>query len=113
MKSNASIGTFGVVDDRQRLLDQAAGPELEERPLLVGLVELFLALEHRVEALDGRDDDLARGGDGVRGEMLDVVLVGELVAVDGADVLLKLPVGLPPEVGRGPPGTGSASPRRI
>ena len=42
--------------------------------------------------------DLARRGDGVRVEELDVVFVGELVGVHGADELLELPVGLPPEV---------------
>ena len=47
-------GDVLVVDDRQRLLDQA-GRQLEQRLLVGLLVELFLALEDRVEALDRRD----------------------------------------------------------
>ena len=82
-------GDARVVDDRQRLLDQA-GRQLEQRLLVGRLVELFLALEHRVQALDRRDHDLARRGDGVRVEQLDVVFVGELVGVHGADELLEL-----------------------
>ena len=71
-----------VVDDRQRLLDQA-GRQLEQRLLFVVLLELLLALENRVEALDRRDEDLARRGDGVRVQVLDVVFLGELVGVHG------------------------------
>ena len=74
-----------VVDDRQRLL---AGPAsvLELRALLLLGVELRLALEHRVEPLDGGDHDLARRADGVRGEPLDVVELGELAVVVGGPV---------------------------
>jgi hypothetical protein len=87
-----------VEDDRHGLLDEGR-LRLESRMLLVGLVELLVAFEDGIEALDGRDDHLARRGDGVGGELLDVVLVGELVAVDRADELLERLVGLPSEVG--------------
>ena len=60
MKSNVSMGMLRVVDDRQRLLDQR-DVQLEQRLLLVRLVELLLALEDRVEPLDGRDQTLLVG----------------------------------------------------
>ncbi len=73
---------------------------LEERALLVLLVELVLALEHRVEALDGGDADLGRPGRCVfELQVLDVVQLGELAAVVGRDELLELLERLPAEVG--------------
>src|SRR5207237_48559 len=51
-------GEGRVVDDGERLLDQG-GVGLEEGALLVALVELGLAPEDGVEALDGGDADLA------------------------------------------------------
>jgi hypothetical protein len=62
-------------------------------------IEFGFALEHRVEALDGGDDDLGRGPDGVRLEALDVVQLGELaVSVRRAEVG-ELIFGLPAQVG--------------
>jgi hypothetical protein len=52
-----------VVDDGQRFLGETR-LELEERLFLGGFLELLFALEDRIEALDGRDDDLARGRGG-------------------------------------------------
>ena len=72
------MGIFGVVDDRQRLLDERV-LGLEQRAFLVLLLELLLALEHRVEPLDRRDAHLGGRVDGVRLQVLDGVLLGELV----------------------------------
>ena len=90
-------GHLRVVDDRQRLLEERRG-RLEQRAFLVLLVELFLALEDRVEPLDGRDADLGGRVDRVAAKVLDGVFLGELVVVVGADVLLELVVGLPAQV---------------
>lgn len=89
-------GYARVVPHRQRAAARGGG--LEERALLPVLVELLLALEHRVEALDGRYDHPARVVYAVGAQMLDVVLVGEGVPVVRAHVLLELRERLRPEV---------------
>jgi hypothetical protein len=62
----------GVVDHRQRLAHgRARRPEA--RLLLARRVELRLALEHGVHALDRGDDYLGRVADHVRGQPLDLV----------------------------------------
>jgi hypothetical protein len=80
-----------------RLLHRRPG-ELEQRRLLHLGVEVRLALQHRVEALDGRDDDLGGGSDGVRGEPLDVIQLRELPVVVGCAIALELLLGLLAEV---------------
>ena len=60
-------------------------------------VQLF-ATEHGVKALDGADGDAANAIELVRGEVLDVVELGELAAV-GGDELLELRHGLASEIG--------------
>jgi len=54
--------------------------------------------EHGVKALDGADGDAANAIELVRGEVLDVVELGELAAV-GGDELLELGHGLASEIG--------------
>ena len=74
------------------------GGQLEAGFLVDVLVE-FLAAQHRVEALDGADGDARDGVELVRGQVLDVVKLGELAAGVGRDELLELGHGLPAEVG--------------
>ena len=82
-------GNLGVVDDWQRLLEKRI-LRLEQRAFFVLFLEVFLTLEHRVESLDRRDADLRSRSDRVLLQMLNAVLLGELVAVDGTDELLEL-----------------------
>ena len=88
---------FRSVLDRDGL---AAGRTtgLEERLLLVGGIVLGLALQDRVEALDGRDDDLAGRVDGVAAQVLNRELVGEGVGGRRIPELLELVQRLAPEV---------------
>jgi hypothetical protein len=86
-----------VVDHGERLLHRSPG-ELEQRRFLHFGVEVGLTLQHRVEPLHGRDDDLGGGSDGVRGEPLDVVQLGEFPVVVGRAVALELLLGLLAEV---------------
>jgi len=58
----------------------------------------FLAAQHRVKALDGADGDPADRVERVRGEMLDVVKLGELAPGIGCDELLELGGGLASEI---------------
>ena len=81
--SKNSTGMAAVVRHRDRLPDEARAA-VEQRPLLQRRVEVRLALEHRVEPLDGRDDHPGDRVDVVRGQVLDVVELGELAAVVGA-----------------------------
>ena len=69
------------------------------------------ALQHGVHALDGADADPRRGVEGVAGQALDDVLLGELEVVVGRGVLLELLEGLVAEVAavhqeQDPPGAG-------
>ncbi len=89
-------GKRRVVDHRQRLLREPPA-RLEHRVLFIRLVVLGLALEDRVEPLDGRDHHLGGGLDRIPARVLHRVLVGEAVAVVGAGVALELVVGLVPK----------------
>ena len=87
----------GVVDHVGRLALPGLGG-IEAGAFLVAGVELGLALEHRVEALDGRDDDLGGGIDGVRLEPLDGVERRELARVVGRLEVGELVLGLLAEI---------------
>ena len=77
-----------VVSDRKRLAQR--GQILDElRLFLASGIELGLAPEHRVEALDGRDYDFGRGADCVPFEMLNLVEIGKLAMVVGSAVTLE------------------------
>ena len=77
------------VRDGDRLAaERTAG--LEQRLVLVCRVVLGIALEHRVETLDGRDDHLAGRLDLVAAQVLDRVLPGEGVGGAGIPELLEL-----------------------
>ena len=71
-------GDLGVVDDGQGFAGEGGGG-FEEGGFLVFFEELFFALEHGVQPLDGGDADLGGGVEGVFAEVLDVELFGELV----------------------------------
>ena len=58
-----------------------------------------LAAQNRIEALDGADGDASDGVEGVGGEMLDVVNLGELASGVGGNELLELGHGLASEIG--------------
>ena len=73
--------------------------DLEAGALVELLVAARLAAQDRVEALDGGDGDAGDGVEAVRGEVLDVVELGELAAVVGRGELLELLQGLAAEVG--------------
>ena len=88
----------GVVHDRQRFARRAPG-RFELRRRFVFRREVGLALEHRVEALDGGDDDLAGRADGVRREALHGVQLGELAVVAGGAEAVELLLGLLAEIG--------------
>ena len=59
----------------------------------------FLSTQHGVEALDGADGDTSDRIELVRGQVLDVVQLGELAARVGCDELVELAFGLAPEIG--------------
>ena len=67
--------------------------------LLARLVEFLFALEDGVKPLDRGNRDLTGGVEGIRAQVLDVVLVGELVLGVGTVELLELFEGLPAQVG--------------
>ena len=92
--SKVSIGTCGVVGDLHRPVrgDVLAG-------LLVELVVEGLAAQDRVHPLDGGDVDLGDRVEPVRGQVLDVVQLGELAAVVGGVEALELLERLPAQVG--------------
>lgn len=62
------------------------------------LVELGLAAQNRVEPLNGADGDARDGVEGVGGEVLDVVDLGERAPSVGGDELVELALGLFAEV---------------
>jgi hypothetical protein len=64
----------------------------------VGVLGQLLAAQHGVKPLDGADGDAADVVELVRGEVLDVVNGGELPAVIGQHVLIKLGLRLPAEI---------------
>ena len=87
----------GVVDHVRRLALPRLGG-VEGRAFLVAGVELGLALEHRVEPLDGGDDDLGGGIDRVRFEPLDGVERRELARIVGRLEVGELVLGLLAEI---------------
>ncbi len=66
--------------------------------MLVFLLGQFAALEHRVHALDGADDDARALVEVVAGQVLDDVFLAELEVVVGRKVLVEFLLGLAPEV---------------
>ena len=96
MKSKASMGIGGVVGHVLRAV--VGGGDFVAGFFVEVFVE-FLAAQDRVEALDGADGDAGDGIEVVRGEMLDVVDLGELAAGVGRDELLELGHGLAAEIG--------------
>ncbi len=82
-------GDARVVGDRQWFAAEGWA-RLEHRALLPLLLELLLAAEHGVQALDGGYADPAHGVYGVGAQELHVVLVCEGAAGVGAHVLLEL-----------------------
>ncbi len=101
----------GVVDHIGRLALPRLGG-IEGGALFVAGVELGLALEHRVEALDGGDDDLGGGVDGVGLEPLDGVERRELARVVGRRRSWRTRPRSACRDCRGPPGRGCAWRRR-
>ena len=95
MKSKVSMGNRGVVGHVFRAV--VGGGDFEAGFFVEVFVQLFAA-EHGVKALDGADGDAANAIELVRGEVLDVVELGELAAV-GGDELLELGHGLASEIG--------------
>src|SRR5207248_2436464 len=86
-----------VVDHVGRLALPRLGG-VESGALLIGGVELGLALQHRVKALDCSDDDLGGGVDGVALEPLDGVERGKLQRVVGGREVGELVLGLLAEI---------------
>src|SRR5437660_808681 len=78
-----------VVCHGDRVTDQTTAG-VEQRAFLEGWVEVWLALEHGVQALDGGDTDASQRIESVGAEQLDVVKLGELPTIVGSDVLLEL-----------------------
>jgi hypothetical protein len=66
--------------------------------MLVVVLGQFAALEHRVHALDGADDDARALVQVVAGQVLDDVFLAELEVVVGRDVLVEFLLGLAAEV---------------
>lgn len=101
-------GDGRVVFDRLRFPDELA-------QLIAGFLFQILgqlpALQHRVQPLDGADADPRGGVEGVAGQALDDVFLGELEIVVGRDILLEFLQGLVAEVAavdqeQDPPGAG-------
>ena len=90
------MGMAGIVGDVLRAV--VGGGDFVAGFLVEVFVE-FLAAQHGVEPLDGADGDAADGVELVRGEVLDVVKLGELAAGVGRDELLELSHGLAAEIG--------------
>ncbi len=99
-----------VGDDEVEGLDRDGGVVGDVAGALIGgcdleagfLVEVFeqlFAAEHGVKALDGADGDARDRVEPVRGEVLDVVELGELAAGVRGDELLELGEGLAAEIG--------------
>ncbi len=79
----------GCVDRRRRSRSRISRRGLRQ----------FFAAEHGVKALDGADGDARDRVEPVRGEVLDVVELGELAAGVRGDELLELGEGLAAEIG--------------
>ena len=88
----------GAVDHREGLF-HGRSLGLKGALLLGFRVKLRFSLEHGVKPLNGGDDHLAGVPDGVGGEPLDVVKLGELAVVVGGAVALELLLGLLAQVG--------------
>ena len=92
--SKASGGSTGLYSTGDRLRHR----QLVDRVLVELRVHLLLALEDRVDPLDGGDADPRGRVDGVRGEVLDDVLGGELPLRLGDVELVELQLRLLAEV---------------
>ncbi len=88
-------GDGGIVGD---VLRAAVGGGDFVAGFFVDVLVEFLAAQDGVKALDGADGDAGDGIEVVRGEMLDVVNLGELAAGVGRDELIELALGLASEI---------------
>jgi hypothetical protein len=87
----------GIVDNVWRFALPGPGG-IERRALFVARVELGLAFQHGIEALDSRDHDFGRGVDRVRFQALYSVQGWELAGIVGRLEVGELVFGLLSEV---------------
>ena len=91
----------GVVGDVARACAAESGGELRAGEIVRALREFFTA-QDRIEALDGADGDAAHVVDVRRGQVLDVVELGEQAAGVGRAEAVELVARLFAEIARGP-----------
>ena len=84
-----------IVGNLRRSLLLPAAHSIEQRFLFQRRIEFRFAAQHRVQALDGGDTNVADRVQHVRRHALNVVQLGELAAIVGRGVLLEFVVRLP------------------